>query len=71
MNNAIQFNGQVLPEGCDWDMMGAFIILDGKKRFIVPGDWLIGQNGEFTEVLNHVQFTDKYDVEVIIKPKNN
>lgn len=69
---AYQFNGQELPEGAEWDMGGTWVVLPNKTRkYIMPGDWLIGEAGNFTEVLNNSDFQEMYSVEVIIKPKTN
>lgn len=69
--NAIQFNGQELPEGAEWDMGGTWVTLPDKTRkYIMPGDWLIRDNGQYSEVLNNSDFNKRYSVEIIITPKN-
>lgn len=67
---AIQFNGQDLPEGAEWDMGGTWVVLpNGERHYIMPGDWLIGEHGKYTQVLNNSDFLENHSVEVIIKPK--
>ena len=55
--DAIQFNGQQLPEGAEWDMGGTWVNLPNKKRrYIMPGDWLITSDSRYTQVKENVEF---------------